>query len=77
MLSFLIITIITFTLFFLEGLIHFNMGVNCMIQEQKHKTINLTKNISIHIPDFKEGIYMGITVLVFSSLSGFLSSYFI
>lgn len=76
MISFLVITIITFTLFFLEGLIHFNMGVNCMNQ-QKHQTINLTKNLFIHIPDLKEGMYMAITVLVFSSLSGFLSSYFI
>ena len=76
MLSFLIITIITFILFFLEGLIHFNMGVNCMNQ-QKHQTINLTKNLFIHVPDLKEAIYMGITVLLFSSLSGYLSSYFI
>jgi hypothetical protein len=76
MISFLIITIVTFTLFFLEGLIHFNMGVNCTNQ-QKHKTINLNKNIFIHIPDLKEALYMGITVLFFSSLTGFISSYFI
>lgn len=76
MLSFLIITIITFTLFFLEGLIHFNMGINCMNQK-KHQTINITKNVLLHIPDLKEALYMGITVLIFSSLSGFLSSYFI
>ena len=76
MLRFLIITIITFTLFFLEGLIHFNMGINCMNQ-QKHQTINISKNILLHIPDLKEAMYMGITVLIFSSLSGFLSSYFI
>lgn len=76
MISFLIITIITFTLFFIEGLIHFNMGVNCTNQ-QKHKTINLTKNIFVHIPDFTEAIYMAATVLLFSSLSGFLSSYLI
>ncbi len=76
MISFYIITFITFTLFFLEGLIHFNMGVNC-ISTQKHQTINVSKNICIHIPDFKEAMYMGVTVLIFSSLSGFLSSYFI
>ncbi len=76
MLSFLIITIITFTLFFLEGLIHFNMGINCMNQK-KHQTINITENVLIHVPDLKEALYMGITVLLFSSLSGFFSSYFI
>jgi hypothetical protein len=76
MLSFLIITIITFSFFFIEGLIHFNMGINCM-NEQKHKTINLSKNIFIHVPDLKEGMYMATTVLLFSSISGFLSSYLI
>jgi hypothetical protein len=76
MVSFYIITFITFTLFFLEGLIHFNMGVNC-INQNTHHTININKNIFIHIPDFKEAIHMGITVLIFSSLTGFLSSYFI
>jgi hypothetical protein len=52
------------------------MGINCM-NEQKHKTINLSKNIFIHIPDLKEGLYMATTVLLFSSISGFLSSYLI
>jgi len=76
MISFIIITIITFILFFVEGLIHFNMGVNCT-NLQKHKTINISKNIFIHIPDLQEAFYMGITVLLFSSLSGFVSSFFI
>jgi len=45
--------------------------------EKKHRFIRITDEILIHIPDNKELFFITITVLIFSSLSGLLSSYII
>jgi hypothetical protein len=128
---FFLITAITFVLFFIEAMIHFNIGryningvINGMenrkkkrsLQEQQpfspiadgyaplptsstnhtefemiheftpeqekefektHRFIRITDEILIHIPDNKELFYITITVLIFSTLSGLLSSYII
>ncbi len=134
---FFLITAITFILFFIEAMIHFNIGryningvINGMenrkkkrsLQEQQqpqeqqpfspiadgyaplptsstnhtefemiheftpeqekefektHRFIRITDEILIHIPDNKELFYITITVLIFSTLSGLLSSYII
>lgn len=74
---FLIITLITFTIFFIEALIHFNIGKNnsdCLDSEN-HTNINLiSKYIKIHIPNYNELIKIVLTVLFFSILSGIIST---
>lgn len=76
---FIIITFITFLLFLIEALIHFTIGKNGGIHEkpQKHKYIRLFDTIKIHIPDKKEFFHIFITVLIFSTISGLISSYVI
>jgi hypothetical protein len=77
---FLIITLITFTIFFIEAFIHFNIGKNgndC-VSSENHKYVNLlNSNIKIHIPNKNEIINIGFTVLSFSLISGIISSYII
>jgi hypothetical protein len=71
---FIIITFITFIIFFLESLIHFNIGKN---GNSTHKYIQFSDNIKIHIPDKNEFFKIFITVFIFSSISGLLSAYLI
>jgi hypothetical protein len=77
---FLIITLITFTIFFIEALIHFNIGKNgnnC-IDSKNHKYLSLLdSNIKINIPSNNEIIHISLTVLLFSIISGIISSYVI
>lgn len=72
---FFIITGITFTLFFSEALIHFNIGRNGEGEPTSHKYVRLGNRLTFHIPDKSEFFKIFITVLLFSSLSGFLSAY--
>ncbi len=72
---FIIITLVTFIIFFMEALIHFNIGKN-----GKHKThtyIDISDQIKIHIPDKDEFFDICKTVLFFSVISGLLSAYVI
>jgi len=72
-LKFILITIVTFIIFFLESLIHFSIGRKSNISKH-HKFINIYKNVTIHIPDKQELIKILITVIFFSLLSGIFSS---
>lgn len=72
---FILITFITFIIFFMEALIHFNIGKNG--ETKSHKYIDISDNIKIHIPDKNEILGIFITVLIFSSISGLLSAYLI
>jgi hypothetical protein len=74
---FLIITAITFTLFFSEALIHFNIGRIANGKPRKDKYIRLGDHVRIHVPDKDEFFKISITVLIFSSISGFISAYII
>ena len=76
---FALITLITFFLFFIEALIHFNIGKKSKIekQTQTHNFLNIANLFSIHIPDKSEFIRIFVTVLLFSIISGFSSSYII
>jgi hypothetical protein len=72
---FIIITLVTFIIFFMEALIHFNIGKN-----GKHKThtyIDISDQIKIHIPDKDEFFDIAKTVLFFSVITGLLSTYVI
>lgn len=78
---FIVITIITFFIFFIEGLIHYNAGLKVVKEENfKDKHIFVFKlfgGFEIEVPDKKELLYMAFTVLVFSSIAGVLNSYVI
>ncbi len=78
---FIVITIITFFIFFIEGLIHYNAGLKVVKDENiVHKPIFVFKlfdGFEIEVPDKKELLYMAFTVLVFSSIAGLLNAYVI
>lgn len=74
---FIIITFITFILFFMEAIIHFNIGKKTITKPQKHKFITIYKGLVIHIPDRIEFVKIFLTVLLFSSISGVVSAYII
>ena len=72
----LIIILITFSLFFIEALLHYNIGKNgndC-IDSENHKYLTLNSNIKIHIPNYNEIINISLTVLSFSIINGIISS---
>jgi len=72
---FIIITLVTFIIFFMEALIHFNIGKNG--NDKKHKYIDISDQIKIHIPDKDEFFDIAKTVLFFSTMTGLLSAYVI
>ncbi len=72
---FILITFITFIIFFMEALIHFNIGKNGV--NKTHEYIRVSDDIKMHVPDKDEIFEIFITVLIFSSISGLLSSYII
>jgi hypothetical protein len=72
---FIIITLVTFIIFFMEALIHFNIGKNG--KHKKHKYIDISDQIKIHIPDKNEFFDIAKTVLFFSTMTGLLSAYVI
>jgi hypothetical protein len=76
---FVLITLITFFLFLFEALIHFNIGKKSRNEKltKTHKFINISNLFTIHIPDKSEFFGIFVTVLLFSSISGFFSSYII
>ena len=72
---FIVITFITFIIFFMEALIHFNIGKNG--DHKPHEYIQVTDQIKIHIPDKDEFFKIVKTVLFFSTITGLLSAYII
>ena len=72
---FILITFITFIIFFMEALIHFNIGKNG--GNKTHEYIRISDDIKMHVPDKNEFFEIFITVFIFSSISGLLSSYII
>ncbi len=72
---FIVITFITFIIFFIEAVIHFNIGKNG--EGKSHKYIEVSDQIKIHIPDKNEFFDIFKTVLFFSCVSGLLSAYVI
>jgi hypothetical protein len=72
---FIIITLVTFIIFFMEALIHFNIGKNG--KHKTHKYIHVGDQIKIHIPDKDEFFDIFKTVLFFSTMTGLLSAYII
>jgi len=72
---FILITFITFIIFFMEALIHFNIGKNG--GNKTHEYIRVSDDIKIHVPDKNELFEIFMTVLFFSSISGILSAYVI
>ena len=72
---FIVITFITFIIFFMEAVIHFNIGKNG--EHKQHEYIRVTDQIKIHIPDKDEFLKIFKTVLFFSTMTGLLSAYII
>lgn len=72
---FIIITFITFIIFFMEALIHFNIGKNG--EHKEHTYVRISDQIKIHIPDKNEIFDIVKTVLFFSTMTGLLSAYII
>lgn len=72
---FIVITLVTFIIFFMEALIHFNIGKNG--KHKTHKYIDISDQIKIHIPDKDEFFDIVKTVLFFSTISALLSAYII
>ena len=72
---FIVITLVTFIIFFMEALIHFNIGKNG--KHKTHKYIDISDQIKIHIPDKDEFFDIAKTVLFFSTMTGLLSAYVI
>ncbi len=73
---FIVITLITFLIFMIEGVLHYNVGLknnkNC--NQEQNKNIKILNYV---IPEKKEILMMSITVLIFSSVSGLLTAYVI
>jgi hypothetical protein len=59
----------------MEALIHFNIGKNGV--HKTHEYIRVSDDIKIHVPDKYEFFEIVTTVLIFSSISGLVSSYII
>ncbi len=77
---FIVITIITFCVFMIEGLIHYNSGYSkCknVVNVENHFKIKLFSNFEIDIPEEKEILFMSINILIFSSIVGLLNAYII
>jgi len=72
---FIAVTFITFIIFFMEAIIHYNIGKNG--ENKQHKYIEVSDQIKIHIPDKDEFFAISKTVLFFSCVSGLLSAYII
>jgi len=72
---FIVITLVTFIIFFMEAFIHFNIGKNG--EHKEHKYIHVGDQVKIHIPDKNEFFDIVKTVLFFSCVSGLLSAYVI
>ena len=72
---FIVITFITFIIFFMEAFIHFNIGKNG--GGKSHEYIEVSDQIKIHIPNKNEFFDIFKTVLFFSCISGLLSAYII
>ena len=77
---FIIITLITFFIFFIEGLIHYNTGIKskkCIGQEYNQEIKFNFFGHKINIPEKKDILLMCFTILVFSSITGLLTAYII
>ena len=72
---FIVITFITFIIFFMEALIHFNIGKNG--KHKQHEYVQVSDQIKIHIPDKNEFFDIFKTVLFFSTITGLMSAYII
>jgi len=72
---FIVITLVTFIIFFMEAFIHFNIGKNG--NHKQHKYIHVSDQVKIHIPDKNEFFDIVKTVLFFSCISGLMSAYII
>jgi len=73
--KFILITFITVCVFFIESLIHFSIGKSTVIQP--HKKINVFNMLILHIPDKDEIFKIIVTLIIFSLISGLLSSFII
>ena len=76
-LNFLVISLITFIIFFIEALIHFNIGKKSNGNGESHKYIKLWNGWSIHVPSGMEAFHIGFTVMIFATISGWISAYII
>jgi len=70
--KFIVITSITFALFFLEAILHYNLG--------KTSEVPIAYNIAgktIYLPNWGEVLHIAVFVLIFASITGFLTAYII
>ncbi len=77
---FIVITLITFFIFFIEGLIHYNSGIkskNCIGQEYNQEIKFNFFGHQFNIPEKKDILLMCFTILIFSSITGLLTAYII
>ncbi len=76
---FILVTIITFVIFYIEAMIHFSEGKHSRLCEDENNLHNYIEifGIKLHLPDHNEAIIIGRTVLIFSIINGFISSYLI
>lgn len=70
--KFIVITSITFALFFLEAILHYNLGKTSEVLIE-YRIADKT----IYLPDFGETIHIALLMFIFSSITGFLSAYII
>lgn len=75
-LNFLVISLITFLIFFIEALIHYNIGRKSNGNHQ-HKYVQLWNGWSIHIPGGMEAVHIACIVMIFATVSGWISAYII
>ncbi len=77
---FIVITLMTFFIFFIEGVIHYNVGLKSNICESEEYKPRYKINFfghQVEIPEKKEVMLMCLTVLIFSSINGLLTAYII
>jgi hypothetical protein len=73
-----ITTLITFVIFFVEGLILFNFGKKAgKGEDEPFIYFNLYKDFNIYFPNITKIIKIMLTVMFFAAISGWLSSYVI
>ncbi len=76
-LKFLIITFITFIIFFLEAMVHFSIGKSAgKMEENDFIYVNVYNNFNIYLPNKTKLIKLILSIMFFSAISGLISSYF-
>ena len=72
--KFLIITFITFIIFFLETIVHFSIGKSAgKMEENDFIYVNVYKDFNIYLPNKIKLIKLILSIIFFAAISGLFS----